>query len=185
MVSKSLYFTAIIPPDPLKNHIQELKFHIAKNYTTRKSLNSPPHITLIPPFQLAIHDEIQIMNQLEKFAKTVHTFMITIDGFGSFKPNVIYLKVETSESLKQLHKQIYETFPTDDKPKEKAKSFSPHVTLAFRDLSPPMFQKAWKYYASKPFRASFDAENICLLKHNGKSWDILAAFPFVSNQLPG
>jgi len=185
MISKSLYFIAIIPPDPLKNQIQELKFQIAKSYATRKSLNSPPHITLIPPFHLAIQDEIKIMNQLEIFVKTVHSFMITIDGFGSFKPNVVYLKVENSASLKLLHKQIYEAFPTDDKPKDNMKLFSPHITLAFRDLSPPMFQKARKYYTSKPFRASFDAENICLLKHNGKSWDILAAFPFVSNQLPG
>ncbi len=186
MVNKSLYFVAIIPPEPLKKQIQELKYFFAKKYSTRKSLNSPPHITLIPPFDLDMFDENKVKAQLEIFAKTIIPFQIIINGFGSFKPNIIFLKIENCEQLSLLHRQLDEVFHLDCKTKEKRnKIFSPHITIAFRDLSSTMFLKAWENYATKAFHALFNVENLFLLKHNGKFWEIRAVFPFYNISLPG
>ncbi|MBK5277935.1 MAG: 2'-5' RNA ligase family protein, partial [Bacteroidia bacterium] len=56
--------------------------------------------------------------------------------------------------------------------------FHPHLTLAFRDLKKPMFEKAWEEFKSKEYSESFAAKHFTLLKHNGKVWESLKDFEF-------
>ena len=54
--------------------------------------------------------------------------------------------------------------------------FNPHMTIANRDISKTDFAVAWKHYQDKEYKRKFMLNNISLLKHNGKNWDIHRTF---------
>ena len=51
--------------------------------------------------------------------------------------------------------------------------FTPHMTVAFRDLTPENFYLAKTAYDKKKISFSFLVQSICLLRHNGQHWDIV------------
>jgi 2'-5' RNA ligase len=171
----SLYFIAIIPDEQLQKEVTDFKNYMALNYNSKAALTSPPHITLFPPFKLESANENSLIDPLEDFVKGKIPFSLNLNGFGCFKPRVIYIRPEYSEDLNRLRKQLllhlkakadlYD--PQNDKP------FNPHMTIATRDLDKKSFYEAWEIFHSRKFSREFVVESIFLLKHNGKSWNIL------------
>ena len=64
MNDKSLYFIAIIPPEKIRREIEELKKKISVAFNTKRALNSPPHITLIPPFRTELDNLNSLIQKL-------------------------------------------------------------------------------------------------------------------------
>lgn len=185
MNNKPLYFIAIIPPEPLRSHISEIKTAFSTKFHSFHALKSPPHITLIPPFRINIFEEKPIVKKLEAFAKTVSVFWLKIEGIGSFRSSVIFLNVLENEYLQVCQKNISTQLNgfsgihiSTERP------FHPHITLANRDLSPQMFRKAWELNKSIPYKYEFEVKYIFLLKHNGKFWDIYCEFQLPPTPLP-
>lgn len=180
MKYKSLYFIALIPPQPLRKRVFELKRKFSEIYQTTHALKSPPHITLIPPFNFKNAEEKRIIDFLDTFVKTADAFHVTIQRFGAFKSKVIFLDITENKILKSLQMRLAEQFKCiSGLDVRVGKSFAPHMTLAFRDLSPEMFHRAWAKYRIEDFEASFNAKSLFLLKHNGKCWDITYEIPFL------
>jgi len=48
------------------------------------------------------------------------------------------------------------------------------MTVAYRDLTPETFSKAWEEYASKSFTADFEIDAFYLLQHDTKKWNVIA-----------
>ena len=179
MISEHLYFIAIIPPQPIKNDIQQIKETFAHTYNVYHALKSPPHITLIPPFKLSDSDGSKLSEFLNHFARDVEPFNLTIDNYACFKPRVIFLKPILNDALADLYdqssKRFFEVFPVG---KPSKRPFHPHLTIAFRDLKPGTFRKAWLECKNKIFQASFSVDRLFLLKHNGKRWEASEEFSF-------
>lgn len=179
-----LYFLAIVPKQPLRDRIRELKQEFAMAYHTKASLRSPAHITLHMPFQWKPDKEDILFKALSKLAGDVSNFSIELNGFGAFKPRVIYLNViapeilhELQQSISRMMKREFNIFNANwrDYP------FNPHLTLAFRDLRPAYFDQAWKENKDRVFNESFEADSLVLLKHNQKEWEIFKEFPFLKS----
>jgi len=171
---KALYFIALIPPDPLKSKIAELKITFSEKFRSTHSLNSPPHVTLVPPFRANETKTEQLINNLEELVSTQSVFELFIKGSGAFKPRVIYLDIEKSKSADALRQAlISRIMPNFSDTKSKL-----HITLASRDLSTDMFFKAWKVYKDLSFADSFLVDHVYLLKHDGKIWQIEREFQF-------
>lgn len=178
---EQLYFVAVVPPDPLKTELQKLKEYFRDKYDSAKSLNSPPHITLHMPFKWREGKETKLLHALEECCSSLTPFSVDLTGFAAFPPRVIYVQPAESLELHDLQKTVARAmrlslnlFNAD----YQNRGFHPHITLAFRDLKKPRFHEAWGEFENKPFEASFLVESICLLKHNGNSWDILRDLPF-------
>jgi 2'-5' RNA ligase len=45
------YFIALLPPQEMQDYANQVRQHFADHYASRKAFNSPPHITLEPPFE--------------------------------------------------------------------------------------------------------------------------------------
>ena len=138
------------------------------------------------PFFLTFEnkDEYRIAELLLDFTGSCTSFELSISGYGAFKPRVVYLSIIKNYKLESLQKTLTGIcIEKLDINISRNKPFSPHMTLAFRDLSPQMFYKAWEKYKFDSFQASFKAKSLFLLKHNGKCWDIVYEFPF-STKLP-
>ena len=65
-------------------------------------------------------------------------------------------------------------FPKDIHPVDA--QFKPHVTIAYRDLMPEMFSKAWGEYKLKSFNAEFEVDAFYLLQHDTKKWNIISTY---------
>ncbi len=63
-------------------------------------------------------------------------------------------------------------------PVSKSRAFSPHMTVAFRDLTRQNFKAAWQEFQQRQLQFEFTATQLTLLIHDGKRWNVSAEFPF-------
>jgi len=178
-----LYFIAILTPNHISNEITAIKQYFKKTYNIKKALNSPPHITLYPPFRWRL-SEIEILNtSVRNFARNYSSFPINIKDFGAFRNRVIYAGVTKNDSLQSLWYALTMWMMNDLQIGEKPdkRGLHPHITVAFRDLSPEIFKKAWPKYKNKSFEMQFIADHLALLRHTGKHWEVVRLFPLQTN----
>lgn len=182
--SKRLFFIALLPPTEIQQEITEIKQHFAKVYESRAALRSPPHITLQPPFKWEMENVEVLENSLQDFVATQGLIPVTLLGFGAFPPRVIYIKPLKTPELMAIQKALMNHLKTSLGLVDKVSAtrpFSPHLTVAFRDLTKPNFRDAWQQYEHKELHFEFVAPQLTLLLHNGKCWEIYQEFPFISS----
>tara|TARA_R110000850_G_scaffold238044_1_gene362708 strand:+ start:1118 stop:1669 length:552 start_codon:yes stop_codon:yes gene_type:complete len=178
---EELYFIAIVPPSPLREEMQELKQYFGDLYNSKASLNSPPHITLHMPFRLKAKKEEVLSKTLREFAHGQIPFEIKLKDFGAFPPRVVFVDVKENEALIELQTELNKTCRQQlnlHNANYKDRGFHPHITLAFQDLRKPKFWEAWQEFEHKSFEGSFAADNLTLLKHDGKRWQEFREFDF-------
>ncbi len=177
--STKLYFIGIIPPNDSYDVACQLKHYFKEHFSSKASLNSPPHITLHMPFQWKEEKEIDLIAKLKQFSAEIKSFNLQLSNFGSFPPRVIFIDVLPNNPLGELHKSLHRFAKRElnlFNANYKDLPFHPHITLAFRDLKKPMFVKAWEEFQTKQFQADFNVDRFALLKHDGKEWEVYKEF---------
>lgn len=162
---KKMYFIAVYPPQEIIDEIRIFKKDLALHYDNSKALNNDAHITLFPPFSREAELENDIHTAFQKIDTDLFPFEITLNGFGSFpntKNPVLYVKPEASEHLKILHQNVIRQFTFNKR------SFTPHMTVGYRNLTYDNYLKAWKVYQKKEYKTRFLVDRILLLRHDGK-----------------
>lgn len=176
--SHSLFFIALVPEEPLQTRLMEWKEWIYTETSSKGALRSPAHITLQMPFKWKMKKEELLIKSLENLAINRSCFEVILKNFNCFEPRVVYIDVEKSSELINLKKEVSNLSRKTlklDLPKD-LRGFNPHITIGFRDLKKPQFYQAWEQLKEKKFSASFHANSIALLKHNGKKWDVYKSF---------
>jgi len=169
-----LYFIAILPDVTISSELTRFKYIAGEKFNSSKALNSPPHITLVPPFKCEYAKEKEILEILRKISKTTKEFYITLNGFNKFDKKVIFVDVEKNEELYELKGKVMKSIESIiPELKNNSNKFHPHITIAFRDLKKEIFSEAWKYFSKMEYYRIFKADNITLLRHNGKKWQIV------------
>ena len=179
--SLKLYFIAIVPEEPVFSEVKAFKSEFKDRYNSKAALRSPPHITLHMPFKWNEEKEERLIKPLKQLAVEYQPFSLLLNDFGAFPPRVIYVNVDESKELDALQKDVKKLAKTSwhihppkgglDRP------FRPHMTIAFRDLKKSSFHEAWPEFKERKYSTTFEVKDICLLKHNGKSWDVLERIP--------
>ncbi len=162
---KKMYFIAIYPDQKIIDEVRVFKEDLALNFGNSKALKNDAHITLFPPFEREIELEEDIHTAFQKIDTNIAPFEISLNGFGNFpnpKNPVLFIKPEENENLKQLYYNVTEKFSFGKY------SFSPHVTVGYRDLTYENFLKAWEIYKGKNYETKFLVDKISLLRHDGK-----------------
>jgi 2'-5' RNA ligase len=171
-----LYFFALVPPEEIQASVTEIKKDFRDRFKAGHALKSPPHITLIPPFEYLFSNEDRLITYLELFASEESSFLQVLENFGTFSPKVFYIRVLKSEFLLDMYKRFRKFMEINLGLRDKSYSpgkFKPHMTVAFRDLSPENFYLAKTAYSEKQISFRFLVQSICLLRHNGQHWDIV------------
>ena len=177
MADKEMYFWAIIPGEPHLDSLQRIKQQVSDEYKTYKALNSPPHITILPPIHLEEGALEKINSALEIACQQQQPFDIQLYGFGRFGQRTLFIQAELSDPLQSFYnkvKQVYEGEGLEIK----HDNFTPHLTLANRDISRIQFKRAWESMKDKEYRLNFPAQALYCLKHNGQKWEIHKVFSF-------
>jgi 2'-5' RNA ligase len=173
---KHLYFIGIVPPEPIYAEIKEFQQYVADKYRSKEALRRPTHATLIPPFQLEESREAELIKFVENIAAKEDKFELAIDGFGSFTVGVIYAAIVKNEQLNAIYKELSSTFYRKFglvKEKGPSHAFTPHITVAFKDLSPIVFPNARDEFKDKLYRRKWMIKDICILRHSGKEWSVI------------
>lgn len=176
----SRFFIALIPPQHILDYVNQVKQYFADNYNSRSALKSPPHITLQPPFEWDEGNVKQLEEYLKNFASSRTGVPVTLNQYSAFPPRVIYIDVINTPELIALQSDLItymESIGIYD-PNTKTRTFTPHMTVAFRDLTKQNFKVAWQEFEHRQVNFEFGADNIYLLLHDGQRWNVLSKFQF-------
>ncbi len=181
--SKQRFFIALVPPPDIEQHITEIKLYFAEHYNSRGALNSPPHVTLLPPFECLAEDVPKLEESLNQFSANRLSIPVTLSGFAAFAPRVIYVDIVKSPELLEIHKDLMSYIEANlgiaDRVSQ-TRPFVPHMTVAFRDLTPENFQTAWLEFSERSLHFEFTASALTLLLHDGSRWNISKKFPLAA-----
>ncbi len=173
---KKLYFLAVIPDDGFCKETERIKMDFAEIYYSKAALKAPSHITIFPPFHFYENEEDYLKEKLNKLFSRQQPFTICLKDYNCFAPRVIYIDVVENEFLVDLYNKCGDFFEKQlgqRNDKNGSRNFSPHLTVAFKDLSKKMFYKAWEIYGEKKIYHEFLCETICLLKHERDRWEVV------------
>jgi 2'-5' RNA ligase len=180
------YFIAAIPPAYLANYITGIKQSIAEKYDSKAALNQPPHITLVPPFQL----EDSKINRVSKviaecLQMNTTPFLITLENYSSFPPKVIFMQVVSNSKLIKLASDVNKVLYSEGLIKSFDYDLHPHVTVAFKDLTEENYKLAWEEYKDKNVYFDWDLNQLSVLKYVDKQWvvvkDVYYFFGYTDN----
>ena len=177
----SLFFIALLPPQNIQEYATQVKQYFADKYNSRHAMKSPPHITLQPPFEWTDGSLSVLEECLQEFAAGKDSERIILSGYAAFIPRVIYIDVEKTPKLLALQAELTGHLENQlgiiDKT-SKTHPFTPHMTVAFKDLTRKNFRSAWEEFEERELHFEFTADKLTLLLHNGKCWDVKSEFAF-------
>ncbi|PZV13754.1 MAG: 2'-5' RNA ligase [Leptolyngbya sp.] len=174
-------FIALVPPPEIQAIANTIKHQFADEYASQAAQKSPPHITLQPPFTWMPQALPNLEQQLAKFAMEQSPFEVELNGFAAFPPKVIYIDVVKTVVLLNLQTglmaNLEATLGIVDAP-SKQRTFTPHMTVAFRDLTQPNFNAAWQIFQERSLQLHFLASSLSLLIYDEHQWHVYKTFPF-------
>lgn len=168
-----LFFVAILPPPSIRNDIEEIRNQCASDFQVYRALKPPVHITLIPPFKLESRLEEKLISHLEQ-SRNFDPFEQQLKDYDGFPPRVVFIKAVKNPGIITLHKALKEKLKTYLK--ESPGSINPHITIAYRDVEPAVYEKIMEVYSKRRFRALFTVDRFTLLRHDGEKWNIYKEF---------
>lgn len=180
--SLSRFFVAIVPPLPIQTYAANLMQMLGDRYQMRAS-KSPPHVTLYAPFQWPVEQLSSLETALQAFTSSYPSIPIYLSGFGAFRPRVLYVHVERTSELLNLQVQLMVHFETALElvdPVAKRRPFTPHLTLASRNVTKQTFYLAWDELQPHAAEFEFVGDRLTLLHHRGDRWHIQAEYPLQS-----
>jgi len=181
----SRFFVALLPPQDIQDYANQIKQYFADRYASSGALNSPPHITLQPPFEWANANLPMLEASLQEFANGQQPVAITLRGFSAFVPRVIYINVVISQEILTLQADLMAYTESNLRIVDrvsKTRPFAPHMTVAFRDLTKQNFKAAWPEFEKRQLHFDFTADKLTLLLHDGKRWNIKSEFRFLATE---
>jgi 2'-5' RNA ligase len=173
---KRNYFIAIIPPDDLQEEITSIKNQVADMTGAVRALKILPHITLVPPFYLNEEEYLQLEKSMSEKKFIENSIRIELKNYSHFRHDVIFIDVMHSVKLEKLSKDLINETNKINPVHDTARSYHPHITLAFRDLQKDAFEIAWNQLMNKNYSAQFIANSFWILRHDDGIWKLLKEF---------
>jgi len=173
----TLYLLALLPPEPVFYETWALKQEVHQLTGSRNAVKLPPHITLLPPLRQADDFEARSVAALSAFAATQAPFAVGLDGFAWFGSRTLFVHVSEAAQVRQFHAALTDWCATHlpEFPRE-ARPFTPHLTLATRDLPADQVPELRRLFDSREYRATFEVSSITLFRHDGRQWQPRATF---------
>ncbi|WP_400191043.1 2'-5' RNA ligase family protein [Hymenobacter sp. B81] len=174
----SLYLLAVLAPEPVRGAVWALKQEVHQRTGSRNAVRLPPHITLLPPFRLLpAAFEPRARPLLARFAASHPAFEVGLRDFAWFGQRTLFVQVTDSAPLRILHAALQDLCRRQlpEVPLEK-RPFTPHLTLATRDLPGHLVPALQREFAGRRFQAAFEVRQLTLFRHDGQRWQEIEHF---------
>lgn len=183
-MEKSLWFVAVLLPEEVVHQVRALQQEIADRFGPRRALRLPPHITVEAPFRLGDSEGERLVAALAAFLAGKPCFEVALKNFGYFRDDVIFVEVVAPLELLELHNQLQSFLRQEAGFIQTAPlhpGYTPHLTLANRDVTPQQHAAIWRELSRRRFFARFLVSDLALMRHNGASWDTFERLPLRAN----
>lgn len=140
------------------------KQFFSAQFKTQVAIKTKPHITVANFLAMEPMEET-IIRWMHRVISAKKSFQVTLDQYGAFRPHTIYLRVQDHQPFQQLAKELKvvdQYIRSNGCPEMKLISY-PHLTIA-RRLEKPTYQEAVTIYSGKTFHASFEVNELLLLR---------------------
>lgn len=178
LYSKSLYFLAFVANEEISAEVLEFKKIASHKFRSSRALNSPAHITFLPPFFYDNDSISDLENELQEIIKGFKSSTIFYDGFGHFGKKVIFINIELNGTMKYIFRKLTSSFEHLYEPGKFNCRFHPHMTVAFKDMKEEVFPEAWDFFGSKELKRTQKFNSLSLLKFMDKKWIVVREFSF-------
>ena len=156
------FWVGIIIPKKISKELFKLEKEISEKYKTFYNLNSKigPHVTITFQGNVDGKDLNEIEATVKEISRKVRPFKIKITGVKKFnKNNVIYAGVLKTRELKNL-KKIFSYELKSFGGIRNIRSFTPHITLAFKDITKENFRRAFRELRHRKISFEFKATRL-------------------------
>jgi 2'-5' RNA ligase len=176
-MASDLYLVALLPPEPVFAETWAMKQEVHQLTGSRNAVRLPPHITLIPPIHQPDEFEARCTEALAGFAATQAPLTVGLHNFAWFGNRTLFVHVSEAAALKTFHADLTAWCATHlpEVPREN-RPFTPHLTLATRDLPPAQVPELRQRFAARSYEATFTMRNFTLFRHDGRQWQPRATF---------
>jgi len=180
---ENLFLVCLIPPASIVEDIEEVRNYISTAFNVHESLKRPVHITLYGPVKITSEEmENRFFNALAN-ASFSNAFAQVVQNFGSFPQHTFFLDVVQNPGILNLQSQIKKAIdPLQLSSQQGNFKFTPHLTLAFKDVKPHVLEAIIKTFKDKKFKRSFNATGFSVYKHIDKRWQPYKEFAFRNPQ---
>jgi 2'-5' RNA ligase len=154
----------------LTDKIQEIQENLFSLCGTKSARDAwEPHITIGSGPIIRKESEIdQLVAEINQIIKQIGAFKVKLKGFSSTKSevngNVLFIKVEVNEQLGLLANKVKGVTDAFKRWYEQKWPYSPHVTLAFRDLTDEGLEKCLDYLSNETFENEILIDHISLVE---------------------
>src|SRR5687767_2144075 len=170
-----LKLIAIVLPEPLFSFVKHQQLYIAETWDCRMALRTPPHITVIPPLSIRQDEWPELESIVFKASEKGRPFTLEVTGFDAFKPRVIFLKTNLPKELVKLYTDLRNRIEMKLPHllyRYPDRTFTPHITLAYRDVEPEQFREIWNYYKDQKALFKIHIDRLSLLNNIDKKWKL-------------
>jgi 2'-5' RNA ligase len=162
---------------------EALEFHenlvndVCKRFDVKRQ-RLPAHFTIKAPFE---SDDINQIEQLtEEFCASRESTKITLDGFGHFRDNVVFIDVKTSTKAVTVHDDyidILKALPWLEWKRNEGKGRVFHCTVVSK-IPSGKFKDIWNY--TSDFNCYFETlfDNISILRWEKDRWVTYKEYKF-------
>jgi 2'-5' RNA ligase len=158
------YLLVAHPDTGVAAQVMAEKAFFSERYQAQIAIKTKPHIT-VANFLAREAMEETIIRWMHRIISTQKKFRVTLDRFSGFAPHTIYLRIQDHLPFQQLAKELKvvdQYVRSNDCPALRL-STRPHLTLA-RQLTETVYHQAETVYAQKKFHASFEVDELLLLR---------------------
>jgi 2'-5' RNA ligase len=160
------FWVGVILPKKISNEMLKIQKKISEKYETHHDLESKigPHFTIIYQENVNEKDFKKIEKVVKEISKKTEPFKAEIKGIRRFYKNrVIYAKVAKSKELNNLHKKLSYKLRKFGKIRL-LRLFTPHITLAYKDITKENYREAFKEFRNKKIFYVFELNRIYIGK---------------------
>ena len=133
--------------------------------------------TLLPPLRQHDAFEAKCVEVLTEFVASQPAFSVGLDGFAWFGNRTLFVHVSEAAAVKNFHAALTAWLARHlpEVPRE-TRPFTPHLTLATRDLPTAQVPELRRLFAPRAYQADFVVDTITLFRHDGRQWQPRATF---------
>ncbi|MBM6402878.1 2'-5' RNA ligase family protein [Phycicoccus sp. CSK15P-2] len=160
---------AVTVPQPWGDELQEAR----ERFGDPMASAIPPHVTLLPPTEIAPEDLDDFFFHLEDVCSGFEPFPMVLSGTGTFRPISPVVFVQVSRGL--AHCEVLEhAIRSGPVMRPLDFPYHPHVTIAHH-LEDAALDRAFDDLAD--FRCDFTVESVEFYAHDEGVWRAVHSFP--------
>lgn len=169
------HFVGVTVSGQLAETVSSCRRWMHERYGCKSGHQTPPHVTLIPPFTYP--EDLHIVDLelvLENFAAAQKPFEAHFSGFGAFAERTVFARVEPDKRWNDWYDALYGTvhtvfpglFHRDKRP------FTPHLTVSNRDIPPGAVAEALVHFDCFKLDITVPVDHVVLFERKGSRWEI-------------